>query len=626
MKLLQKLLLSILILVLITSISIGSFSYFMAASSTHEMMMSKVETQLKLRSELIQERINSTKNTIKLVSTEECIKQALDGNNYPIATHALDEVKNQYRDLISLIAIVDPASKVIVSNTENKAVLGTDLSDRDYIKDAIKTKQLVISDAIVSKSTGVEIIAVCVPLFENNQYKGAVVATIAFELISDVVADTKVASEGYGYMIDVTGDNAGTFVAHPIASKVENSESLYDTHDARIDKLTDKMIANAHGEDNYTYDGQAKYVRFQHIENWALAITANESDLNATSRSIRNVTIIAIILGILLSFIVSYALVKRIITEPIKSLEDAMASAGEGNLTVSVHNQSKDEIGSLSRSFMKMIDSLKDVLTTINVASDQVSSGATQLSDSSMALSQGATEQASAVEELTSTIDQISTQTAQNADNANQAKSIVEDAKTDAETGNNQMQEMLQAMEAINESSNNISKIIKVIDDIAFQTNILALNAAVEAARAGEHGKGFAVVAEEVRNLAAQSADAAKETTLLIEGSIEKVKDGTSIANQTAESLHKIVEQVKEATELVNNIAVASTEQSHGVNQVNQGIMQISDVVQTTSATAEETAAASEELSGQATLLQSKVSTFKLTNTGVKKPMISLDD
>jgi chemotaxis methyl-accepting protein methylase len=226
-------------------------------------------------------------------------------------------------------------------------------------------------------------------------------------------------------------------------------------------------------------------------------------------------------------------------------------------------------------------------------------------------------EQASSIEELTASLEEISSQTKLNADNAGTANRLADEARTDAAQGNVHMKEMLKAMEEINESSSNISKIIKVIDDIAFQTNILALNAAVEAARAGQHGKGFAVVAEEVRNLAARSADAAKETTDLIEGSIKKTEDGTKIANDTANALAKIVDEVEKVAALVNDIANASNEQAAGINQINQGIMQVSDVVQNNSATSEESAAASEELSGHANLLKEMVGKYKLKQENV---------
>jgi methyl-accepting chemotaxis protein len=209
-------------------------------------------------------------------------------------------------------------------------------------------------------------------------------------------------------------------------------------------------------------------------------------------------------------------------------------------------------------------------------------------------------------------VEEISSQTDINAKNASQANDLAVNAKSYAVQGNSQMKEMLKAMDEINEASANISKVIKVIDDIAFQTNILALNAAVEAARAGQHGKGFAVVAEEVRNLAARSANAAKETTEMIEGSIKKAEGGTKIAKETAEALQKIVTEIEKVAALVNDIAVASNEQAMGISQVNQGIMQVSQVVQSNSATSEEGAAASEELSSQAILLKDMVSRYKL--------------
>ncbi|MCB8815491.1 methyl-accepting chemotaxis protein [Desulfosporosinus shakirovi] len=328
---------------------------------------------------------------------------------------------------------------------------------------------------------------------------------------------------------------------------------------------------------------------------------------NSTIQVMTAVVVIAVIIAIILGVFIS-----RIISRPIIQLVSVAEKIADGDLDVSIRTNTKDEIGTLSTAFERMSTNLNEVMTSFNTASEQVASGSRQVSASSMALSQGATEQASSIEELTASIEEISTQTTLNAQNASQANELAEAARQNAIQGNQQMKEMLQAMEEINEASGNIFKIIKVIDEIAFQTNILALNAAVEAARAGQHGKGFAVVAEEVRNLAARSANAAKETTAMIEGSMKKVEGGTKIANETAQALNKIVEGVSKATNLVADIATASNEQALGINQINQGIMQVSSVVQTNSATSEESAAASEELSSQAELLRDQVNKFKL--------------
>jgi methyl-accepting chemotaxis protein len=288
-----------------------------------------------------------------------------------------------------------------------------------------------------------------------------------------------------------------------------------------------------------------------------------------------------------------------------------------GDLTTKFQLSSDKDL--LGQGLVTLTDSLNSLIGSIMTASDQVTSGAGMVSNSSMALSQGATEQASSVEELTASLDEIASQTNLNAKNAETATALALKARENASAGDGYMSNMLKAMDDISISSKNINKIIKTIDDIAFQTNILALNAAVEAARAGQQGKGFAVVAEEVRTLAAKSANAAKETTELIEDSIRKVDAGTTIANQTANALKLIVDQVDKAADLVQSIAVASREQAIGVEQINQGIAQVSQVVQTNAATAEESAAASEELTAQAEQLRETVGVFKVRKSMVRQ-------
>ncbi|AEV68186.1 methyl-accepting chemotaxis protein [Acetivibrio clariflavus] len=300
------------------------------------------------------------------------------------------------------------------------------------------------------------------------------------------------------------------------------------------------------------------------------------------------------------------------ITEPIKESSTVLAEMAKGNLQVAVTGNYKGDHAVIKNSTNNTINAFNEVLSNINSAADQVATGSKQVSASSQLLSQGSTEQASSIEEITSSIKEIASQTKQNAENANQANGLANVAKEKAVEGNAQMSEMLKSMAEINDSSNNISKIIKVIDEIAFQTNILALNAAVEAARAGQHGKGFAVVAEEVRNLAARSADAAKETTALIEDSIKKVESGTKIATETASALNQIVDSVAKTANLVNEITEASNQQASLISQLNHAITQVSHVVQTNSATAEQSAAASEELSTQADLLKELVNKYKL--------------
>lgn len=390
--------------------------------------------------------------------------------------------------------------------------------------------------------------------------------------------------------------------------------------------------------------------------------TASDNALkfkNTAMKSADNSLVVVSIIFVaafLITILMLGALIKRFIS-PIQFLLHAAGDIEQGNLNSSITYVSGDEFGELAETFRQMQHFLKNVVTDvtdnlvrmggkdfrtsiqadyrgdfkmirdsivtisdqlngtllrINESADVVASGSDQVSAGAQMLSQGATQQAAAVEELASTVEDLSEHVKRNASHAMDAAATAGTVGEHAKESSQRMTEMLNAISEISHSSNEIGKIIKTIEDIAFQTNILALNAAVEAARAGEAGKGFAVVADEVRNLASKSAAASKDTAALIEGSLKAVEHGTRIADDTAKALSDVLNGVEEVTQSIGHISNASGEQSTSLSQVTIGIEQISSVVQSTSATAEESAASSAELAGQAQKLKGLVEQFVL--------------
>ncbi|MDR0858626.1 MAG: methyl-accepting chemotaxis protein [Oscillospiraceae bacterium] len=384
----------------------------------------------------------------------------------------------------------------------------------------------------------------------------------------------------------------------------------------------------------------------------------------ATSQVVMVALIVIVLFAILISVIMALLITKSI-TGPLANMNKWLKQAGEtGNLSFADSEwatcdelaKSKDEIGQSLKSFAQfmrqvvyysetvktvadrdltvkvkvlgeqdtignslteMVKELSDMFGEIKTSSEQVTVGAQQIADGAQTLAQGATEQAASVQELSSSISEVANKTQDNAKLANRAADLSATVRDNAQKGTEQMDAMMSAVKEINDASNEINQVIKVIDNIAFQTNILALNAAVEAARAGQHGKGFAVVAEEVRSLAAKSADAAKDTGALIENSIEKATLGARIADETSASLAEIVNGINESTEIVRQIAESSEEQSSAIKEINKGIDQVAQVVQSNSATAEESAAASEEMSGQSSILNELIGRFKIGGTTI---------
>lgn len=373
------------------------------------------------------------------------------------------------------------------------------------------------------------------------------------------------------------------------------------------------------------------------------------------------VSVLANLIFIILFSMISLYIIKKRVIDPLEELEKDMEEISKGNLSTKIRHESSDEFGHFADNFRRLLGviteyingiqrltaqmadgdfdiefkndsvgdfkaidvslqnlaaSLGNMIHHINESFSQVSSGSSQVADGAQMLSQGATEQASAIEQLSAAIMEISDQINQNAKSANTANQKVANLGSEIEQTNEQMEEMMSAMNEINHTSGEIGKIIKTIEDIAFQTNILALNAAVEAARAGAAGKGFAVVADEVRNLANKSAEAAKNTTVLIQSSIKAVDNGTRIASETARLLENIDRGSREIVENVDQISQKSQEQAVSVSQVTDGIDQISSVVQMNSATSEEAAAASQELSSQAHMMKAELERFRYRKGG----------
>ena len=414
----------------------------------------------------------------------------------------------------------------------------------------------------------------------------------------------------------------------------------------------------------YEYKGDKKYmfVRPMHGWGWVVGYATGADTLLAQGEEVKksldsllmNIIIFVVVIAIV-SLVILSMFITRTVTNPLKSgIGTLRTVAQDGDISVNLdkaHLKREDEIGLLAKSIQtiidsqcettniveglasgvwnqnvkirsdkdlfsislaSMIDQINETLSQVKATVGQVADGSKQVAGASQSISEGATESAASLEEITSSMTEIGSQSKASAENSTQASTLAEATASAAKTGQGRMQEMTSSMEQITANAEETQKIIKTIDDIAFQTNLLALNAAVEAARAGRHGKGFAVVAEEVRNLAARSAKAARETAELIEDSNSKIGAGVKVSEQTASALQEINENIEKTTDLVSEIASASKEQSQGVSEVTTGLSQVDDVVQKSTANSEELASSAEELSSQARSLQELISRFTL--------------
>lgn len=538
---------------------------------------------------------------------------------------------------------------------------GNDYSQREYFQEALKGR-VSISEPLVSKITGKLTIIVGAPLYKGSEIAGCVYVVPNEEFLNDIMRSIKVSENGRAYMID----KEGNIIADIDMDVVKNGETVPEGANTGYDSvlaMREKMKAGENGFENYKYMGTsvlAAYYPVNSTDGWSLAVYSPQSDFMEDTYNSIVVTVIITVFSIIIAILISVVVGKRI-GKPIRQCSERIEKLSVGDLhTPAPKIRTGDETEILGdatsivlQNFNSIINDINRVLTAvakgdlavdtirgenyysgdfrkilvcideiinelngtinnINISADQVAVGGDQVASAAQSLAQGTTEQASSIEQLASSIHVISDQVAHNSENCADARGIVTTTAAELEKANNEMSQLSEAMDNISSTSQQIGNIIKTIDDIAFQTNILALNAAVEAARAGEAGKGFAVVADEVRNLASKSAEAAQDTTALIQHSMEAVDNGITIAAATVEAVNGVGEKAHAVEEIVSKIAEASEQQAEMISQVLIGVDQISSVVQTNSATAEQSAAASEQLSGQAAALKSLISTFTL--------------
>ncbi len=594
----------------------------------------------------LQNRAVILETTAQVISTNLNVMQSTaDGNRSALSQgiSALSEIV--HADSI----LVTDKRGVVLASTDAATSSGTDLSAQPHIASALSG---TTASEIAVNTSDLYAIEAGSPIYAMN---GSIVGAVSVQYyLSDTnFLDSLKNITGAEFTI-FQGDTrinttilkegqraVGTTLDPKVAEVVINQKQPYTATVKLFGVNYATMYKPIFGADGTTVTGIAfsgkSLVSFERNSTFLIAII-----------------LLLSILTIVVSLIINGNFLKRHLQLPLEQIVVAAKEISVGNAETQLPEGSEDEIGILSRAFNQMSQSIREqvvilqqlaagdltlqvtprseadsmsislqktitqletILEGITLASEQVSVGSEQVSNAAQDLSQGATEQASSIEELSATILHINTDVQNNAEHISQAKEYTQQVGVDVQNSNEQMQKMLHAMQDINLASNEISKIIKVIDDIAFQTNILALNAAVEAARAGEAGKGFAVVADEVRNLASKSADAAQQTTALIENSIHLVNQGSDIAEGTATALSNVSQKTGLVSEIMDQIDTASQAQATAITQVNQGIDQIAAVVQTNSATAEESAAASEELSAQANLLKQQISVFQLRDS-----------
>lgn len=661
---LQKLLIGILLPLIIVLVGVGVLLNSQVIDTIGTIEGNYLSAETKRGAEQIDGYFEKYFGIVETASQLDAVSEALQNwqaetfdttEIYQNTKNELSKIQSLYKDQILNIHLANIEKKELLqTNGSYATVKELDITSRPWYQLAMKEQKTIICDAYTDYNTGKFIVTVSTPVMVNGKVVGIISANVAIERLIQDLSNIKIGNTGY----IVVFDSQGNTIYHPLEEYMfKNASDIPFSQNMRDAVLNKQEVSNM----KYTRDGIETYGATLTLEKggYTVLTALPISEYNAYSAKTQYTTMISFVVCILLLVVIIVFIASQIVKN-LRILTKCAKKLADGELDVEITVDSRDEIGMLAEDIRNIVSRLKEyiiyideiekvldeigngnlafelqhdysgdfakvkkalldiqanmsnTLRTISQASEQVDCGANQIAQSAQVQAQGATEQASSIEEVSAQIHELSNDAETSVETALNISKNLGSMGQKILTSNTEMKHLLEAMNNISNKSNEIIKIIKTIEDIAFQTNILALNAAVEAARAGTAGKGFAVVADEVRNLAAKSAEAAKNTTNLIQGSVDAVNSGYEIAEKTANVLESATIETENIVGNVSDISNSYQELTRQLGQIKIGMEQISSVVQTNSATAEESAAAGEELLGQATMLKDLMQKFHL--------------
>jgi|WetSurMetagenome_2_1015567.scaffolds.fasta_scaffold02002_4 methyl-accepting chemotaxis protein len=537
------------LIVLVMGISTG-VTYYLSSKAFSEKAIEEFSTLSKAKAEMIDVWVEDTMAMIRTSAGrseyEAVLKKDTEANRNAANTELIEQVKGLQG--LSYINIANAEGEVRASSIPD-SVGKIKVPDREYFQKAMKG-EVNVSTVYVARTTGKPAFAIAAPIKDGETIIGVIFGVPDIMQFNERFVDpVKVLDTGYMYLFD----KSGMVFAHK--DKAQIMKLNLNEHD-----FGRELLKRRQGDITYEFLGVKRLAYLEPCKSngWTVGVVAPIKEVYAETNRMTwiNLGLSAFGLAAILSVLF---LIVRSVVAPINRIAEGL-----------------------------------------NAGADQVASASAEVSSSSQSLAEGASEQAASIEETSSSLEEMSSMTKQNADNANCADKLMKESNQMVERANGSMTELTQSMDDITKASEETSKIIKTIDEIAFQTNLLALNAAVEAARAGEAGAGFAVVANEVRNLAMRAADAARNTSGLIEGTVKKVKQGSELLGRTNEAFAGVSKSAAKVADLVSEIAAASTEQAQGIDQINKAVTEMDKVTQQNAANAEESASASEQMNAQA--------------------------